>query len=81
MDDDSEEIYTTGLVDRYTKRPHSLEHVSLADWVAWYDLQYKPYTKKSDELDLDNLPLETNIDANNDDDDDDEEDVFEKKKK
>ena len=77
MDDDSEEICTTGLVERYTKRPRSLEHVSLADWVAWYDLHSKPYTKKSDELDLDNLPLETNIDDNNDDD---EEDVCEKQK-
>ena len=77
MDDDSEEIYMTGLVERYTKRPRSLEHVSLADWVAWYDLHSKPYTKKSDELDLDNLPLETNIDDNNDDD---EEDVCEKQK-
>ena len=46
MDDDSEEIYMTGLVERYTKRPCSLEHVSLADWVAWYDLHSKPYTKK-----------------------------------
>ena len=45
MEDDSDEIYASGLVKRYTKRPSSLEHVSLADWAAWYDQCGKPYVK------------------------------------
>ena len=39
--------------------------MTLADWAAWYDSCGKPYVKKSHTLDIDNLPLETNI---NDDD-------------
>lgn len=31
MDDDCEEVYTSGLLQRYKKRPASLEHLSLAD--------------------------------------------------
>ena len=38
MEDDSEEIYASGLLDRYTKRPAKLGHLTLADWAAWYDL-------------------------------------------
>ena len=37
MDDECDEIYATGLLMRYTKRPASLERVTLADWAAWYD--------------------------------------------
>ena len=73
MNDDSEEIYATGRLNRYTKRPADLEHVSLADWAAWYDSCGKSYVKKSHELDIDNLPLETNINDNDDDDEEDEE--------
>ena len=47
LEDDSEEIYATGLLKRYTKRPTSLEHVSLADWAAWYDSCDKLYQKIS----------------------------------
>ena len=46
MKNDSEEIYATGLLKRYTKRPASLEHASLADCAAWYDSCGKPYVKK-----------------------------------
>ena len=72
MEDDCEEIYTGGLLKRYIKRPLSLEHVTLADWAAWYDSTGKPYVKKSFEVDIDNLPVETSIDEQNDDDDYDE---------
>ena len=34
MDDDSEEIHSGGLLNRYIKRPANLEIVSLADWAA-----------------------------------------------
>ena len=66
MEDDCEEVYTTGLLQRYVKLPFSLEHQTLADWTAWYDLSQKPYVKKSFQNDTDKLPLETGIDENDD---------------
>ena len=68
MDDDCEDVYTNGLLQRYAKRPLSLEYLTLADWAAWYDSCGKPYAKKSFERDSDNLPLETADDEQNDDD-------------
>ena len=68
MEDDSEEIYANGLLDRY-KRPAKLGHLTLADWAAWYDLAGKPYHKKSFETDIDDLLLETSIDEQENDDD------------
>ena len=65
LEDDSDEIYVSGLIKRYTKRPAKLENVSLADWAAWYDSTGKPYIKQSRELDIDNSPLETNLSDNN----------------
>ena len=48
MDDDSEEIYTTGLLKRYCKHPPKLENLTLADWAAWYDnCSSKPYVKET----------------------------------
>ena len=81
MEDDSDEIYAFGLVKRYTKRPSSLEHVSLADWAAWYDQCGKPYVKPNRELDIDDLPLETECNDDNDDDDDDDADGDEGEKR
>ena len=46
MDDDSEEVHSSGLLNRYIQRPASLENISLADWAALYDLCGKPFTKK-----------------------------------
>ena len=67
MDDDSEDIYTSGLLQRYAKRPASLEYLTLADWAAWYDSYGKPYEKKSFQKDSDNFLLETaNADENDD---------------
>lgn len=59
MDDNCEEIYTSGLLKRYSKRPAKLEHLTLADWAAWYDYSGKQYVKNTNKLDLDGLPLET----------------------
>ncbi|CAB4032107.1 ATP-dependent DNA helicase PIF1, partial [Paramuricea clavata] len=67
MEDDSDEVYASGLIMRYTKRPVKLENLSLADWAAWYDCCGKPHIKPSCELDIDNYPLETNIMEDNDD--------------
>ena len=68
MEDDSDEVYASGLIRRYIKRPAKLENLSLADWAAWYDSTGKPYVKPSRELDIDNYPLETNLGDINDDD-------------
>ena len=43
MEDDSDEVYASGLIKRYIKRPIKLENLSLADWAAWYDSTGKPY--------------------------------------
>ena len=68
MVDDSEEVHSSGLLNRYTQRPTSLENISLADWAALYDSCQKPFIKKSNSTDTDNLPLETlDDDENNDD--------------
>ena len=81
IDDDSEEIYTSGVLKRYCKLPAKLEHLTLADWAAWYDRSGKPYVKPTVELDPDGLPLENTVNNhnddndNNDDDDDDNDEV------
>lgn len=64
MEDDSEEIYASGLLNRYCKQPQKLENLTLADWAAWYDCAGKPYIKQTDELDIDGLPLENFMDDN-----------------
>ena len=70
MEDDCEEIYTSGLLKRYCKRPAKLENLTLADWAAWYDHKGKPYIKQTNEVDVDGLPLENFIDDNQNDDGD-----------
>ena len=67
MEDDCEEVYTGGLLQRYTKRPFTLEHLTLADWAAWYDSSGKPNIKKSFQNDTDNFPFETASENNDDD--------------
>ena len=67
LEDESDEIYASGLISRYTKRPANLENLSLADWAAWYESHNKSYIKPCHELDIDNYPLETNVDNNDDD--------------
>ena len=49
--------YTSGLLNRYRKRPQKLENLTLAYWAAWYDCAGKPYIKQTDELDIDGLPV------------------------
>ena len=67
LEDESDEIYASSLINRYTKRPANLENLSLADWAAWYDSHNKSYIKPCRELDIDNYPLEINVDDNDDD--------------
>ena len=42
VEDDCEDVYTTGLLQRYAKCPFRLEHLTLANWDAWYDSCGKP---------------------------------------
>ena len=49
MEDDCEDIYTNGLIKRYTMRTSTLKNITLADWAAWYDMCGKPYVKQSNE--------------------------------
>ena len=46
MEDDCEEVYKGGLLQRCAKRPFTLEHLTLADWPAWYDSSGKPSYQK-----------------------------------
>ena len=69
MDDDCEEIYTGGLLKRYCKRPAKLEHLTLADWAAWYDSTGKPYVKPTHEKDADGFQSERFVDHFQNDDD------------
>ena len=69
MDDDCEEIYTGGLLKRYSKLPAKLEDLTLADWAAWYDFSGKPYVKPSNDLDINGLPLESCTQHHKNDDD------------
>ena len=64
MDDDSEEIFISGLLKRYCKRPAKLENLTLADWAARYDRTEKQFVKQTNEIDVDGLPSETFIDDN-----------------
>ena len=68
LPDESEEIHSGGLIKRYIERPASFENFTLADWAAWYDSCRKPYNNSTNNLDVDQLPLETADDENNEDD-------------
>ena len=81
MEDDSEEIYPSGLLNRYCKRPQKLENLTIANWAAWYDCAGKPYIKQTDELDIDGLSLENFIDDNQNDDEIDDKTTCSKTKK
>ena len=67
MEDDSEEIHSTGLINRYIERPTSMENVTLADWAALYDSPKNSFKKNCKSFDSDNLLLETGKDDDNDD--------------
>lgn len=66
MDDDCEDLYTGGLLKRYTKRPATLKHLILAGRAAWYD-KTKSYVSPSAKLDGDHLLMENStLDLNDD---------------
>ena len=45
MEDDSDEVYASGLIKLYTKRPEKRDNLSLADWASWYDITGKAHIK------------------------------------
>ena len=67
MDDESEEVHFSGLLNQYMKRLNCLENITLADWTALYDSPKKPFVKKSRDIDTVHLTLETADDEENDD--------------
>ena len=40
MDDDDDDLFMTGLIDRYAARPDNLENLCLAKFAANYDVIY-----------------------------------------
>jgi len=56
LDPDSEDICMTGLVQRYTERPLSLNNMCLADFVVEYDVCYKATGQRSNDHDDDVQP-------------------------
>ncbi len=67
MSDESEEIHSGGLLKRYVERPNILQHITLADWAAWYDTSgQNHYRKTNKKIDIDNLPMETQDESNDD---------------
>jgi hypothetical protein len=67
MSDESEEIHSGGLLKRYVERPNILQHITLADWAAWYDTCGKTnYKRTNKKVDIDNLPVETQNENNDD---------------
>ena len=67
MDDDCEEMYTSGLLELYCNRPAKVENLTLADYAGWYDCT----AKQTNEVHNDSGPLERDIDSDQNDDDDD----------
>lgn len=68
-------------MQRYANHPNSLEHLTLADWAAWYDSSAQPYVKTSFENDTDRLPRETTNREENDDEISNENTITEKRNK
>lgn len=47
MEEDSEDIYKKGTIERYAERPAMLENMCLADFEAWYEYRGTKKEKKS----------------------------------
>ena len=67
LSDDCEEIQSGGLLKTYTKRPESMQNITLAGWAELYDsCGKKGYRKTSKKCDVDNLLLENEEEENDD---------------
>ncbi|KAH3856324.1 hypothetical protein DPMN_098910 [Dreissena polymorpha] len=41
LDDDSEEVFISGMIDRSEARPDSLVDLCLADFASWFVVDYR----------------------------------------
>ncbi|CAD6226275.1 GSCOCG00011863001-RA-CDS, partial [Cotesia congregata] len=62
---DSTDIYVKDTLDHYVHRPHELENICLASFVAWYNYSTKEYHRKTknnsdEEGDSDNFLIDNN---------------------
>ncbi|XP_053378668.1 uncharacterized protein LOC128548229 [Mercenaria mercenaria] len=65
LDDDDEYIFCTNIIDRYSARPaEQLEHMCLAEFAMWYQVQSKDTSQ--DETDTDQFPQNANGDEASD---------------
>ena len=53
-------VYVCSCCDQL-KCPFTLEHLTLADWAAWYDSSGKPFIKKSFQMTLITFPLKQQV--------------------
>ena len=53
LDDDDEDLYMSGMLEKYADRPHSVENLCLADFSSYYCYGGKP---KDKEPELDDFP-------------------------
>ena len=67
MDDEDEDVYTSGLLKRYINRAANLEQVSQQTRLLGMIHVAKDFRKKSLNIDVDGLPFDTYDDDNNDD--------------
>lgn len=69
LEDDYEDVESSGLIKRYSERPHVAEKVTLAEWAAFYDGSYvRNSNKMLRRHDVDGLLFET-LDEDNEEDD------------
>ena len=53
LDDEEEDLYMTGMLEKYADRPHSVENLCLADFASYYCYGGKP---KANEPELNDFP-------------------------
>jgi hypothetical protein len=58
LEDEDEDVYMEGMVDRYPYRPNQLEEICLADFISQYRLSYG----KSKDVDADHVDILSNED-------------------
>ena len=57
MEDNETDLTTSNMIKRYSDRPDTLEGITLAEWVSYYDTTTS-YVKVSKKLQLDGTPAE-----------------------
>lgn len=57
LNNDSDDIFVSNMIEYYTKRPLSLESICLAEFVAWYNYNSKQTITKDDNIDEDDIEM------------------------